>query len=942
MKRAVSFLATFLLMACMSSFGQCPDNEALMKCLRDIDYYKKYSYKTQISRWLPYLDSLKVCGMADDSVYAYLNRKIGSLYNDDKDYLNAIKYYSRFLHITRANLGKPNFSPLDLIGGYYYLAKMYQGLDMTKERMAALDSCINYSEVLKNANRASMHALYQKVEYYFDIGDYYRSMDYATRCESMARECQKSSDLLLQSSGFQYYSSSTAKKYEALIKLGELAGADEYISEKIRESATDKNRFNLGTFCVYLAQVHMAMGNTKDVVSLLEKALKHDDQAGYYLGCAQTLNILGSEIYLNYYHDDSKAFQCYDKALRYLNKDNVLSLPVKMEALNLYTNIAEVFVRRNQLDSAFRYFKTAFEQVVPGGEGEDIFRSPNPELLRQTKVNYITNLLISKGDAWKMKSRISGNRQFLEEALRVYRLTDRFLDLLRNEQTELESKLFWRKDTRRLYEHAIDACFSLKDEAEAFYFFEKSRAALLSDQLTEQRWVGDHDIRKEIQLRKNITQVTRKLDTSDRASGTYDELVRSKSKLTSELENVHQQIRADNPLYYHNLVDTGFMTLLEARKVLLPEYAAMIETFAGDSAVYVLAITGKGNSLRKLDKEHYYELVGDYSRLLADQGSLNKEYATFRRSAGELYDLIFQKERIPAGRIIISPDGPNFPFEALVISGDGGPVQYLVQEYAVSYTYSVRFLLSGSGSTQKTTPADFIGIAPVEFNPVFRLASLNGSDRSIERLEALFRNSFSLTGHEATKREFLEKFHRYQIVQLYTHATDSGVYKEPVIYFQDSLLNLSDLAFQERPFTRLVVLAACRTGLGKLNLGEGVFSFSRGFAALGIPSSITNLWSVENESTYRLTELFYAYLAKGQPLDIALQKAKMEFIRTSTGEKKLPNFWAAQVLSGRTDPILIRKPWPLRTIALVAGAFLAFLPLAWWIRRKNGEKRSLA
>jgi CHAT domain-containing protein len=56
--------------------------------------------------------------------------------------------------------------------------------------------------------------------------------------------------------------------------------------------------------------------------------------------------------------------------------------------------------------------------------------------------------------------------------------------------------------------------------------------------------------------------------------------------------------------------------------------------------------------------------------------------------------------------------------------------------------------------------------------------------------------------------------------------------------------------------------------------GEGIFSFKSGFAALGIPSSVTNLWSVDDKSTYKITELFYKYLAKGLPLDIALQNAK--------------------------------------------------------------------
>jgi hypothetical protein len=108
--------------------------------------------------------------------------------------------------------------------------------------------------------------------------------------------------------------------------------------------------------------------------------------------------------------------------------------------------------------------------------------------------------------------------------------------------------------------------------------------------------------------------------------------------------------------------------------------------------------------------------------------------------------------------------------------------------------------------------------------------------------------------------------------------------------------------------------------------GEGVFSFNRGFAALGIPTSIANLWQVENTSTYKLTELFYQYLADGLPVDVALQKAKLDFIRTSGRDRQLPYYWAAPILTGRTEPITLNKSFAW--IYIVAGLCLAALAYA--------------
>jgi hypothetical protein len=115
-----------------------------------------------------------------------------------------------------------------------------------------------------------------------------------------------------------------------------------------------------------------------------------------------------------------------------------------------------------------------------------------------------------------------------------------------------------------------------------------------------------------------------------------------------------------------------------------------------------------------------------------------------------------------------------------------------------------------------------------------------------------------------------------------------------------------------------------------------VFSFNRGFATVGIPSCVSNLWQASNKATYRLTELFYKYLADGLPLDIALQKAKKEFRETATvNEEKLPYYWAAPILVGKTDPI----PLPAKTKwGLIAGAvFLASLLLSGWVIRKRKD-----
>jgi hypothetical protein len=85
--------------------------------------------------------------------------------------------------------------------------------------------------------------------------------------------------------------------------------------------------------------------------------------------------------------------------------------------------------------------------------------------------------------------------------------------------------------------------------------------------------------------------------------------------------------------------------------------------------------------------------------------------------------------------------------------------------------------------------------------------------------------------------------------------------------------------------------------------GEGIFSLARGFAAAGIPATVTNLWEIDEAATYQITELFYKHLNGGMAGDEALQQAKLDFIRNNGREHMLPYFWAASIYMGKTAVI---------------------------------------
>src|SRR6185369_5765165 len=143
----------------------------------------------------------------------------------------------------------------------------------------------------------------------------------------------------------------------------------------------------------------------------------------------------------------------------------------------------------------------------------------------------------------------------LQEAIRIYKEADHLLDLVRMEQSDLNSKLFWRDNTRRLYEHAIEACLQKGDMGNAFYFFERSRASLLNEQLNQQHWLDEEDISKLTQIRKKILQLNAELSRNGRTASQMEEIRTDLFNNKRELEELEQLIKSQNPLYYRSFLD---------------------------------------------------------------------------------------------------------------------------------------------------------------------------------------------------------------------------------------------------------------------------------------------------------------------------------------------------------------------------------------------------
>lgn len=152
---------------------------------------------------------------------------------------------------------------------------------------------------------------------------------------------------------------------------------------------------------------------------------------------------------------------------------------------------------------------------------------------------------------------------------------------------------------------------------------------------------------------------------------------------------------------------------------------------------------------------------------------------------------------------------------------------------------------------------------------------------------------------------------------------------------QSGFLRLSDV-YRLKLDSDLIVLSACRSGLGKQVSGEGFIGLTRGFMCGGARSVVASLWKVDDEATAELMNQFYqAMLSEELPPAAALQKAKQVMQQHQRWHH--PYYWAAFVLQGeyrdrvRIDGVGTNKA------PLVAAILTTLFAFGLYVHRRMGK-----
>ncbi len=303
--------------------------------------------------------------------------------------------------------------------------------------------------------------------------------------------------------------------------------------------------------------------------------------------------------------------------------------------------------------------------------------------------------------------------------------------------------------------------------------------------------------------------------------------------------------------------------------------------------------------------------------------------------AKSLHTLTFGKLAPALGKtkqILLAPDGALnvLPFAAL---HDGK--QFLVENYTFTYLSSGRDLLRigvHAKAKQKARAVifadpDFDG-APAAAQPAATRRSramqnltwprLPGTAAEADALEKTLTKPIVYRGKQATEAT-LKSLKAPAILHLATHgffladadaSVENPLLRSGLVFAganglssgtDDGVVTALEASGLDLRGTRLVVLSACETGVGKVTNGDGVYGLRRALVIAGAESLVMSMWEVDDTATKDLMSGYYKKLEGGQGRSEALRSIQREL--HAKPKYAHPFYWASFIAAGDSAPL---------------------------------------
>jgi len=426
-----------------------------------------------------------------------------------------------------------------------------------------------------------------------------------------------------------------------------------------------------------------------------------------------------------------------------------------------------------------------------------------------------------------------------------------------------------------------------------------------------QKLYTNHAMNKMInqQLNRSLIPLLKELQTKRKALMQADLESSEKDALENEIDSLETKLLVLENMSH--VIDREDALKAEVLYAKISKNSAILDFYAILNR-YFMFIVHKGN----------IELRDIGSKQEIDKLIENKSFA----KSDELYKKLFLQGVPEESKWIIIPHDKLFllPFEALKTTGEN----YLIESKTVSYLPSVLMLQKGNKKENKIRSVSLFANPDYEQNievtkdsPLNQDRTLRGvkftplpgtmlEARKIEKVAQKAGIKFKLYAQKEANEKNFEKEKNSELLHIATH----GYFVESAKGYNATGIVLSGanesikkgvdngiisaqkiLDYYNYANTKLVVLSACDTGMGKLSTVDNVQSLGNAFMMVGASTVMMNLWEIPDIQTAYIMKLFYKNLfIKNMTVDEALRDAKLRMIQRGEPYEK----WAALVLFG--------------------------------------------
>jgi CHAT domain-containing protein/tetratricopeptide (TPR) repeat protein len=866
-------------------------------------------YKNALSIFeqiLPEVEAAK-----DDSLKFNCYHKLGIIYHYFDSIMLAKKFYIRAIEIKEKNatiVDSAIFQP------YVYLARIYYSQNK-------FDSSIYFYKKAEKITEEYNHTLPEEYRMFngmgsifFETGDFKQAKNYFEKALTQ-----------LQPNVPFYNDFLVNYKINIASALGQLNRYDD--AKSIYESILKYN-INKDDILLRLGRVEVILGNPINAIAYLKQIN------------TQLINkvIFDNQMGRAYWllHKDSLASKYYNNALH--NNEAIKTTGKNVQHGLTYFYIAEKNTKDKNYLKSLLHFQQAIIQFYPSFNDTSI--QVNPTVYKGV-FSYLNlfNALIGKANVNELLFGTTKNVTYLNASLSAYKSAYKLASYVEKTYNSDDARLFLNKIKYSTHNKPIEVCLQLLNITKnkkyidtLFLFDQQNKASVLTLNAKEQILKTNSNIdkmllKKEDSCKALITLLSLKAANINdvKTNTTLDSIIRNTE---ISLEQIQYKIKDLAGFKYQENSNT-IPSINQIQNILLNN-TTLISYHLSENKIITITINKKDYKCftQKIDSAFYSSIAilkNSISNFTPGNKFNNNSILQY------FYELLIKNitnEITNYKTLIIIPHDElyNIPFEVLQNKNEA----YLVEKYAICYQPSVVLLVNKTKEIINNNSV--LAFAPFNKYNYEKFSALQYSEQEIANIIGE-----TFTDTAATKNNFLKKIGVHSILHLATHTIvdDSNSSSSAIVFYptpNDNKLYLQEIYNLKLNKTKLVILSACQTGTGKLTKGEGLVSLSRAFMYAGCPNILSSLWKTDDKSTSWLIQRFYKYLNKGFSNEEALQKAKIDYLKSNEIEKrfKSPNYWAHLVLTGLPNT----RNNTNYTYFFIAFCIICFIILLYFKRKK--------